>query len=70
MPKRKKNWDKEWEITEAEQGLTYDDNFLFSPDTDDPPPVKKLKRDMEREALTHLDEAARTKADFREAVKN
>ena len=66
---RQKNWDKEWEIPEAEQGLTYDDGFLFSPDTDDPPPVKKLKRDLEREALTRLEEAARTEADFREIVK-
>ena len=54
---RKKNWDKEWEIPEEEQGLTYDDGFLFSPDTDEPPPVKKLKRDLEREALTRLEEA-------------
>ena len=54
---RKKNWDKEWEIPEEEQDLTYDDGFLFSPDTDEPPPVKKLKRDLEREALTRLEEA-------------
>ena len=66
---RKKNWDKEWEIPEEEQGLTYDDGFLFSPDTDEPPPVKKLKRDLEREALTRLEEAARTEEDFREIVK-
>ena len=32
MPKQKQNWDKEWEIPEDEQGLTYDDGFLFSPD--------------------------------------
>ena len=51
MPRQKKNWDKEWEIPEAEQGLTYDDGFLFSPDTDDPPPIKKLKRDLEREEV-------------------
>ena len=70
MPRQKKNWDKEWEIPEAEQGLTYDDGFLFGPDSDDPSPVKKLKRDLEREALTHLEEAARTEADFREVVKN
>ena len=69
MPRQKKNWDKEWEIPEAEQGLTYDDGFLFSPDTDDPPPIKKLKRDLEREALTRLEEAARTEEDFREIVK-
>ena len=69
MPRQKKNWDKEWEIPEAEQGLTYDDGFLFGPDTDDPSPVKKLKRDLEREALTRLEEAARTEADFREIVK-
>ena len=70
MPKRKKNWDKELEIPEDEQGQTYDDGNLFGPDTDDPPPVKKLKRDMEREALTRLEEVARTEADFREVVKN
>ncbi len=69
MPRQKKNWDKEWKIPEAEQGLTYDDGFLFSPDTDDPPPIKKLKRDLEREALTRLEEAARTEEDFREIVK-
>lgn len=69
MPRQKKNWDKEWEIPEAEQGLTYDDGFLFSPDTDDPPPIKKLKRDLEREALTRLEEAARTEEAFREIVK-
>ena len=69
MPKQQKNWDKEWEIPEDEQGLTYDDGFLFSPDINDPPPVKKLKRDMEREALTRLEEAARTEDDFREIVK-
>jgi len=69
VPLQKKNWDKEWEIPEEERGLTYDDGFLFSPDTDDPPPVKKLKRDMEREALTRLEEAARTEEDFREVVK-
>ena len=44
MPRQKKNWDKEWEIPEDEQGQTYDDGNLFGPDTDDPPPVKKLKR--------------------------
>ena len=69
MPKQKKNWDKEWEVPEDEQGQTYDDGNLFGPDTDDPPPVKKLKRDMEWEALTRLEEAARTEADFREVVK-
>ena len=70
MPKRKKNWDKEWEIPEDEQGQTYDDGNLFGPDTDDTPPMKKLKRDEDREALTRLEEAARTEADFREVVKN
>ena len=70
MPKRKKNWDKEWEIPEDEQGQTYDDGNLFGPDTDDTPPMKKLKRDEDREAVTRLEEAARTEADFREVVKN
>ena len=69
MPTQKKNWDKEWEIPEEEEDLTYDDRFMFSPDTDDPPPVKKLKRDQEREALLRLEEAARTEEDFREVVK-
>lgn len=67
--RQKKNWDKEWEVPETEQGLTYDDGFLFGPDTDDPPPIKKLKRDLEREALTRMEEAARTEEDFREIVK-
>ena len=67
--RQKKNWDKEWEVPETEQGLIYDDGFLFGPDTDDPPPIKKLKRDLEREALTRMEEAARTEEDFREIVK-
>ena len=56
MPRQKKNWDKEWEVPEDEQGQTYDDGNLFGPDTDDTPPMKKLKRDeaevrgMRREA--------------------
>ena len=70
MPRRKKNWDKEWEIPEDEQGQTYDDGNLFGPDTDDPLHVKKLKRDLDREAVTRLEEAARTEADFLEVVKN
>lgn len=70
MPRQKKNWDKEWEVPEDEQGQTYDDGNLFGPDTDDTPPMKKLKRDEDREAVTRLEEAARTEADFREVVKN
>ncbi|MBO4471431.1 MAG: sigma-70 family RNA polymerase sigma factor [Clostridia bacterium] len=65
----KPQWDKEWEVPEEEEGLTYDDGFLFGPDTDEPPEVKKLKRELEREALTRMELAARTEQDYREVVK-
>ena len=69
MPDRKQQWDQEWEISEEEQGLTYDDYFLFGPDTNEPPAVKKLKRELEREALARMEASARTEADFREVIK-
>lgn len=69
MPDKKQQWDQEWEIPEEEQGLTYDDYFLFGPDTNEPPAVKKLKRELEREALARMEASARTESDFREVVK-
>ena len=41
VPAARKSWDQEWEIPEAEQGLTYDDGFLFGPDTNETPAQKK-----------------------------
>ena len=38
------------------------------PQIDDPPETKKLKRDLQREALARLENAARTTADFQNVV--
>ena len=69
MPRQtKQNWDREWEIPEEEQGKTYDDGFLFSPDTDEPDEKKKLKQELEREAMTRMEESARTEEDYQRIV--
>ena len=70
VPATRKNWDLEWEIPEWEQELTYDDGFLFGPDTNETPAQKKLKRELEREALNRMEESARTEADYLEVVRN
>ena len=38
------------------------------PQIDEPPETKKLKRDLQREALARLENAARTTADFQNVV--
>ena len=43
--------------------------FLRDYYADEPEETKKLKRELEREALMRLEDAARTEADFREVVK-
>ena len=61
--------DLEWDIPETELALTYDDGFLFGPDTDESPERKRLKRELEQEALTRLEVSARSESDFLNVIR-